>query len=214
MTDTHSANIMTANIQTTSISTSNRQELRTQIRQWRRSLTPRQQREAACAWARQLLQLPEFISSRHIAFYWPQDGELNPFTLLETPLGQTKQFYLPVLHPWQSGRLCFTPYQMNMPCIPNRFGIPEPVNGFQHSAPTWCLDLVLTPLVGFDEQGSRLGMGGGFYDRTFSFLRRGFSKTKLIGVAYEEQKLDQLITHPWDIPLQAIVTNKKIYKCS
>lgn len=205
---------MTDNIQTTSTSTKNRQELRTHLRQWRRSLTMQQQRQAADEWAQKVLRLPEFLRSHHIAFYWPQEGELNPLTLLETPLGRTKQFYLPVLHPLQPQRLCFSPYQIDIPCANNRFGIPEPVNGFQQSIPTWCLDLVLTPLVGFDEKGSRLGMGGGFYDRTFSFLRRGFHTTQLIGVAYEEQKLDLLITESWDIPLQTIVTNKKIYKCS
>lgn len=182
------------------------------MRQWRRTLSAHQQKKAACAWAKQLLTLPEFRNSHHVAFYWPQDGELNPLRLLETPLGQTKQFYLPILHPWKSGHLRFTPYQIDMPCLLNRFGIPEPINGFQHSIPAWCLDIVLTPLVAFDEQGSRLGMGGGFYDRTFAFLRRGFHTTKLIGVAYEQQKIPSLTTASWDIPLQSIVTDKHIYR--
>ena len=78
----------------------------------------------------------------------------------------------------------------------------------------WGLDLILLPLVGFDLKGNRLGMGGGYYDRTLSYLRhrRFWIKPRLVGVAHECQKVDSLIARPWDIPLDAVVTETAFYR--
>ncbi len=94
----------------------------------------------------------------------------------------------------------------------NNFGIAEP--GDRGRILTAELDVVLVPLVGFDDAGNRLGMGGGFYDRHFSFLRSRthFRRPRLIGVAYEMQRLPKLPTDPWDVPLWAVVTDRGIHK--
>ncbi len=204
------AKIMSRSVTTDELT---RQALRRTTRQWRCKLTPQYQQQAAHHWMQHLLQLPEWIASHHVALYWPQQGEMNPLDLLSAAFSKTKRFYLPVLHPWKVGHLLFTPYDINTPTVLNRFGIPEPISPLRNRLPPWCLDLVITPLVCFDEQGTRLGMGGGYYDRTFAFIRRSLHKTKLIGAAYEAQKVAPLITNTWDIPLHSVITDQKIYRC-
>jgi 5-formyltetrahydrofolate cyclo-ligase len=75
------------------------------------------------------------------------------------------------------------------------------------------LDLILLPLVAFDESGQRLGMGGGFFDRSLAFLawRQHWRKPHLIGLAYDFQKVAALPREPWDVPLDAVVTDQNVY---
>src|SRR5690606_7992459 len=95
---------------------------------------------------------------------------------------------------------------------PNRFGILEP-NQAAQSIDIQQLDLILLPLVGFDAQGRRLGMGGGYYDRSLAF-KKVYKKLgpKLIGLAHAIQQVDALTVDIWDVPLDAIVTDKKLFK--
>ncbi len=78
---------------------------------------------------------------------------------------------------------------------------------------SWHLDLLLLPLVGFDADGHRLGMGGGFYDRTLAALRppRCGQRPRLVGIAHDCQRLIQIVPRPWDIPLDAVVTECRVY---
>lgn len=91
--------------------------------------------------------------------------------------------------------------------IVNRFGIPEPDRNAKR-LPSRLLSVVLLPLVGFDSDGNRLGMGGGFYDRTFGYaIHSSARRPRLIGVAYECQRsADGLPRRPWDVPLDGVVT--------
>jgi 5-formyltetrahydrofolate cyclo-ligase len=106
----------------------------------------------------------------------------------------------------------FAPMPADERMLKNRFGIAEPRHGA--CAHTRILDIVLVPLVGFDDAGNRLGMGGGYYDRRFSYLRTrsSFLRPRLIGVAYELQHVDELPKDEWDVSLWAIVTDKKFRK--
>ena len=154
-----------------------------------------------------------FINSRHIAVYIPMHGEISPLLLADLARQMGKSVYLPVLMPFLENRLWFAPWEDNQAMQTNRFGIPEPCYHGRHIIPASQLDLVITPLVAFDQQCHRIGMGGGYYDRTFSFLRfrRYWHTPKLVGIAYEFQKMNRIIAQPWDVPLHAVVTEKKIY---
>ncbi|UTF59236.1 5-formyltetrahydrofolate cyclo-ligase [Gilvimarinus sp. DA14] len=192
--------------------TQSRQLLRRQLRQRRRSLPPSAQRRAGQALIQQLQNHPWLTNTKKVALYWPADGELDPRPLAKRLWRAGVKCYLPVLHPWQKRQLWFTPFTPATRFRRNRFGIAEPIA--HQSAPLSArhLDLVLTPLVGFDRTGGRLGMGGGFYDTTFAFKRRtpGHSKPKLIGLAHSCQEVEKLPLEPWDIPLDAVVTEREV----
>jgi 5-formyltetrahydrofolate cyclo-ligase len=97
--------------------------------------------------------------------------------------------------------------------LPNRFRILEPRVNARRQRKVWALDLVLLPLVGFDDTGGRLGMGGGFYDRSLAYLarRKSWRKPALLGLAHECQKVDRLAQASWDVPLAGTVTDRQWY---
>lgn len=182
--------------------------LRKNLRAARRALTPQQQKHASQGLVRQLTSSPDYIRIKHVALYWANDGEINVTPLMHRLHADGKQVYLPVLHPLHS-RLWFRPWHPGSAMKNNRFGIPEPIRGTK-VAP-WFLDWVLLPLVGFDEDGGRLGMGGGFYDRTFAHRTRWPREPARIGVAHECQKVARVPLEPWDIPLASVATDKRMY---
>jgi len=191
-----------------------RNQLRRELRRRRRELSPLDQKRAALRLARQLLRMPAVQRARHIAVYLPNDGEIDPgfFVALAQRLG--KVCYLPVLHPVLTNRLWFCRFDRNIPMHHNRFGIPEPRRPRAgQKRPPWAMQLVLLPLVGFDAGGGRLGMGGGFYDRTFAFTRlHGGPRPRLIGLAHALQEVEKLPVAHWDIPLEAVVTDAAVHQ--
>ena len=153
--------------------------------------------------------LPEYEQAERIAAYFAVNGEISLDFVIDQALAQGKQIYLPNL---DQKTLRFSPYFRQQKMRINKFKLPEPdVSDDEMLAPT-SLDLVLAPLVAFDPAGNRIGMGGGFYDRSFAFRRESSSvKPLLIGVAHELQKVDQLEPEPWDVRLDKVVTDRAIY---
>ena len=115
------------------------------------------------------------------------------------------EVYLPVIN---DKALVFARYGRSSNWKKNRFGILEPIDSTPISGSE--LDWVFMPLVGFDHKGDRLGMGGGFYDRTFEHKS---DKTKLIGLAHDCQEVNQLPTASWDVPLSGIITPTRYINC-
>ena len=191
-----------------------RQALRRKLRQARRQLSPAQQRLAAKKLYRQLSQHPLFRRARDIALYLPNDGEIDPRPLLVAAQRRGKSTYLPVLNAWPRTRMAFQRLLPDESLKRNRFGIAEPTFKPARQRKVWTLDLVLMPLVGFDEHGGRLGMGGGFYDRSLAYRSRRKKRHKptLLGLAHECQKVDKLPLQPWDVNLQAAVTDEGWYE--
>ena len=187
----------------------NPQTLRKELCKQRLQLNKHQRLQAAKSVTKQVCQLPEFRLKQYIAFYLPVKGELNPLALLDYALSLQKKCYLPILHPLQTNLLHFCEYKKQDTLLPNRYGILEPAFNLKKIIPTWALDCVFVPLVGFDKQGNRLGMGGGFYDRTFAFKKsRHTSRPYLIGLAYQFQKTSQLVPQAWDVPMDLVITEE------
>lgn len=188
-------------------------ELRRVLRHRRRAIGAREQRRHSSELARRLSGLRQFRGSARIAFYLAEDGEMDPGAAMRRARRAGKRIYLPVLRPRPSRALWFCEYRPDDRLVLNRFGIAEPPLRGCRGGPPFGLDLILMPLVGFDEAGNRLGMGGGFYDRTLAFLhrRRTWHKPWLIGVAHECQKAERLPHRPWDIRLDGVVTEKRLY---
>ena len=190
-----------------------RARLRRTLRSQRNALDRHEQAAASASVNRILRTTHRFRVSRRIAFYIAEDGEIDISGLMERAWSMGKTCYLPVLSHLINDRLWFAPVEPDTPMVLNRFGIPEPAVPSRQLRDARHLDLILLPLVGFDGAGNRLGMGGGFYDRSLEFLRHRTSwhKPRLYGVAHELQKVDQLAVQPWDVPLQAVVTHRQIY---
>ncbi|EJN17107.1 MULTISPECIES: 5-formyltetrahydrofolate cyclo-ligase [Pseudomonas] len=190
-----------------------RPQLRRMLRKARRALTPSQQREAARGLYKQLIQHPLFRRAKHISLYLPNDGEIDPRLLMRAAQRRGKVTYLPVLSAWPRTKMVFQRIRPGEKLKPNRFRIPEPRHNIARQRKVWALDLVLLPLVGFDDVGGRLGMGGGFYDRSLAYLarRKNWRKPTLLGLAHECQKVQRLAQASWDVPLQGTVTDKAWY---
>ncbi|WEX15675.1 5-formyltetrahydrofolate cyclo-ligase [Pseudomonas sp. G11] len=190
-----------------------RPHLRRMLRKARRALTPSEQRRAALGLYRQLAQHPLFRRAKHISLYLPTDGEIDPRLLLRAAQRRGKATYLPVLSAWPRTKMVFQRVSPGEKLLPNRFRILEPRINACRQRKVWALDLVLLPLVGFDDAGGRLGMGGGFYDRSLAYLarRKSWRKPTLLGLAHECQKVDRLAQASWDVPLAGTVTDKYWY---
>jgi len=188
---------------------------RNELRRRRRALSLRERRAHAAAAASNAASLPWFIHAERIAFYLASDGELDPAPLIRRAAVMHKRIYLPVLHPLGHKRLWFARWQPGEPLRPNLYGIPEPLWNAASLLDPRVLDLVFLPLVAFDARCNRMGMGAGYYDRTFAWkLRHRFWKgPKLVGYAHSLQRSSQLEMRPWDVPMNMVVTEDKIYRC-
>lgn len=189
-------------------------QLRRKIRAQRRALSSKEQEEHSLAMCRILAGSSLFRNSQRIAIYIENDGEMSVTPLISRILSHRKRCYLPALRPMLPNRLWFSEYRPGDSLIHNRYGIIEPNIHRRKPIPTFALDLVLMPLVAFDATGNRIGMGGGFYDRTFAYLmpRNKWRKPKLIGVAHELQQLDSIHPNRWDIPMDGIVSEACLYR--
>ena len=180
-----------------------RNQLRQQIRKTRANLTALQQQQAEDSITQQALTLIEERNAQHIALYVSFDGEISTDKLIKTLWAQDKHVYLPVLHPFNPNHLLFLRYLPDTPMLKNKFSIWEPRLNVQNVLPLDELDILFTPLVAFDKQGNRLGMGGGFYDRTLQHWQK--SSFIPVGLAHQCQQVEQLPTETWDMPLHQIL---------
>ena len=185
-------------------------ELRKRNRDLRAGLNAVAQDQAARNLGERICSMPEYARARRIAAYFAVNGEISLDFVIDRALAQGKQIFLPNL---DQKALRFAPYFRQQKMRINRFKLPEPdVRDDEMLAPD-ALDLVLAPLVVFDAMRNRIGMGGGFYDRSFAFRKDPASNSPvLIGVAHEIQKYSQLKPQPWDVQLDMIVTDQKIYR--
>ncbi|MFA6058583.1 MAG: 5-formyltetrahydrofolate cyclo-ligase [Taibaiella sp.] len=185
----------------------NKNQVRQRLRAQRRALSTEQQLHAATQVCNHITHLTRYRLSKNVAFYLSIEGELNPELLLLDAHQAGKHCYLPVLHS-EINALSFLPYSPGDELVANHFGILEPkVNHEKNHIPLWQLDIIFMPLVAFDKHHNRLGMGKGYYDKTFAVLNhKKADKPYLIGLAYQMQEVDQLITEAHDIPLDLIVT--------
>lgn len=190
-----------------------KKKLRAKIRKQRRALSHYQQRKASVNLCKQLKQSTLLLKHQHIALYLGNDGELDPQLLIQQLWKQKKHAYLPVIHPLYHNRLCFCLVTPNSKFSKNKFGILEPDFKDSKLFPRKNLSLVLMPLVAFDNAGNRIGMGGGFYDRSFAYKAESkHSRPKLIGLAHAFQEQESLPIEKWDIPLDGVLTDLNFYK--
>lgn len=187
-----------------------RQDIRHHIRQLRRQIGDEQQQLAAVQAAERALNFAPLQQAKNIALFLSVDGELNTGPLIARLWQRKQNVYLPVLHPFSPGNLLFMRYDQQTALTINRLRIPEPPLDIRHLLPLAELDVMIVPLVAFDKAGQRLGMGGGFYDRTLqNWPQHGFLP---VGLAHDCQQVEQLPVAEWDVPLPALITPSKIWQ--
>ncbi|CAD7714170.1 5-formyltetrahydrofolate cyclo-ligase [Xanthomonas hydrangeae] len=184
--------------------TDDRDGLRQQLRALRRSLPATQRLSAADALAERLLALPFAPCSGAVAGYWAMDGEIA-LHRWQLTLPEGLRYCLPVL----DGRvLRFAPWRPGQALVSNRYGIPEPDVARADTLAPEEMALVITPLTGFDAQCRRLGMGGGWYDRSFAFRHRQAPPPWLVGVGFAAQQVPSLPAESWDVAVDAVCTER------
>jgi len=194
---------------------SDRKLLRQEVRALRRSLDENEQENTARIIAETTLQQNDFPLGEHIALYIAADGEVDTKYLIDALLALGKSCYLPVLVD-ATTTLEFRQYLPDNELITNFFGLLEPKQGAKTIEPEK-LTTVFVPLVAFDRNGNRLGMGKGYYDRTFAFLQDKLPENtptgpNFIGLAHECQRVESLEAADWDVPLGGIITGQHFYK--
>jgi len=187
---------------------SSKSQIRRRVRRQRRALSYDERARAAVRVASALGALHVFVAARRVAVFAANDGEIDLRATMERY--RAKKYYLPVVPPPGRRRMRFARIEPGVSFRRNRYGILEPDVPAERLATALELDLVLAPLVAFDRRGGRLGMGGGYYDATFSFLasRSCWQRPRLVGVAFSFQEVPHIDRDPWDIPLSSVVTER------
>jgi 5-formyltetrahydrofolate cyclo-ligase len=184
-----------------------RNALRRELRQRRRDMPAAQRIAAAESLAAQLLALPFLPAAGHVAGYWAMDGEVA-LHVWQMRLPPPLIYCLPVL---DGARLRFAPWRPGGALVTNRFGIPEPEVDSTALLDAQEMALVVLPLVGFDARGQRLGMGGGWYDRSFAFRNERPAPPWLVGAAFAAQEVDAIAAEPWDVALDAVCSERETW---
>lgn len=192
--------------------TPTRDELRREMRRLRRTVTAAERRRAARNFAivadRAFLLRP----GGRIAAYHAYGHEADASHLVERAWQRGCEVFLPVITNVRASRMEFFHFTPDVPLRTNAFGIPEPDQARARRIAVRHLDVVFMPLVAFDGDGWRLGSGAGFYDRCMRHLDapRRWRRPKLIGVAYAQQRVERLIPSAWDIPMDAVITERSL----
>jgi 5-formyltetrahydrofolate cyclo-ligase len=177
------------------------------LRNKRRALSPDAQRTAAHGLLSQFLKLPFLKNVQYIAVYMPFDGEIDPVFIMEWCIENDKFLYLPKINISENNNsLKFLLFKKNKMLKYNKFNILEPSESDTSDILPEQLELILLPLVAFDRQCHRLGMGKGYYDKTLKNTKNPF----LIGLGYDFQCLENIIPHENDVQMDGILTDKEM----
>lgn len=182
--------------------------LRRELRRKRSAIPVEEAREAALAAACHLVGSVWLRRAQHVAVYLDYGSELGTAPLIDVLLREGKQVYVPRIG--TERRMRFVQLRTDTPLRPNLLGIREPA-GHLRARRVGQFDVIVVPLLGFDNHGRRLGNGGGYYDRALA-TRKPFRKPLLVGYGYEIQRIAEIPSEPWDIRLNAMATEAGIYK--
>ncbi|MCD6045595.1 MAG: hypothetical protein K0R48_758 [Gammaproteobacteria bacterium] len=187
-----------------------KKSLRREFRAKREAVTAVEREIASTALVQQLYTQDWFQNKQSFALYSAMASEIDTQPLITALWQHQKSCYLPRITP--DNTLVFAQYHADTVLIPNRFGIAEPIA----SAPL-CeisdLDIIFIPVVAFDEEGHRLGMGAGYYDKTLADLRKQKKRPLLAGLAYALQRANHISHDAWDVSLDIVVTEQGVQRC-
>ena len=185
-------------------STANKR-VRMDARAARRSMSSTERNNASRRIADHFLNSRYFLASDTIACYLSTWDEVDTSAIIERAWSAKKRVFLPAIS--AHGEMTFHETLPGTAMVMNQFGLWQPVSGKPIDVRK--LDVVVTPLVAFDSERNRIGMGGGYFDHAFSFLRdrQHWLRPKLIGIAFSCQRVDIIPSNPWDIPVFRVFAN-------
>ncbi|SVB03658.1 uncharacterized protein METZ01_LOCUS156512 [marine metagenome] len=154
-----------------------------------------------------IIGLKNFKNYKIVASFISFKSEISTQFLNEFLLNNGKILCLPIIKN-NSETLNFIEYNLKTKLVSGKFGIMQPSDLSKEFLP----EIILTPCLAFDENGFRLGYGGGYYDKTFSYLKKIKHKFISIAVAFDDQKIDELVHDKYDQKIDYILTEKKLYK--
>jgi 5-formyltetrahydrofolate cyclo-ligase len=194
--------------------TRNRDDIRREMRSRRRAVTRRERDIAARRFVIGAERAHLLRPGYRIALYHPFGHEADVVRITQRAWQRGCRVYAPVVTHRHRFTMRFVPWQPDACLKLNAFGIPEPESSLQDRIALLRLDVIFMPVVAFDERGWRLGSGAGFYDRCLRHLRgsRLWRRPKLVGVAYEHQKVAALSPSAWDVPMDAVLTENCLYR--
>ncbi len=178
----------------------------------RRALSARQRQLSSAKILETLRTLPSLSNSGAVGFYFPMPDEVDVLPIQNASCADHRTFFLPIMV--EGTKLEFAPYQNNAQMRTSKLGVQEPRHRASERLQPNELDAVIVPLVAFDRHCNRIGMGAGYYDRSFAFrlATQTLQAPILIGVAFEEQKMTRITSNAWDVPLDLVVTEKRLYQ--
>lgn len=180
--------------------------LRRTMRARRQALSPATMAAAGAAVTRRVRELPRWAEAREILAYLPIRGELDTRALAEDVLARGARLLLPRCRDNAPGELDLGCVGCLAEAVPGHFGIPEPPAEKCQAPEAFAPDLILVPGLAFDRAGSRLGFGGGYYDRLLALPLA--ENALVVGLAYEFQLVDRLPVQAWDRAMDVIVTEQ------
>ncbi len=188
-----------------------RDALRKQLRSARRALSPHQLSLAADSLTPRVLDVIDTLGEKqrlqHVAGYLAFQGEINVAPVMAALRRKNIMTYVPRL---DGETLRFAEWSDNTPYTTNRYGIVEPDVDDAYLVRASAIDAVLVPLVAFDAKRQRMGMGGGYYDKTFAARAHQPGPPWLIGVAHQLQQVETVYPAWWDVALDYVVTDKSV----
>ena len=206
-----------------------KEELRRELRTRRKSLAPEDRQRLSLAAAGEVIASAHWQRAETVALYIAIRGETDTAPLLAHAWKNGKTVLLPACSRKEPGKMCFVACSDPDTLCPGLFTIPEPAvsdeelevlmladecgdsganaalaaeNGRMPPAP----DLIIVPGLAFDRRGTRLGMGGGYYDRLLALPR--YKNSLRLGLAYSFQLVDSLPREDWDVPVHAVCTEQ------
>ncbi|MBK4765372.1 MAG: 5-formyltetrahydrofolate cyclo-ligase [Pantoea sp. Brub] len=187
-----------------------RKKIRHNMSKLRRLITAKQQQFAAIQITKYILDKIELSNVKNIALFLSIDGEIDTYPLINQLWNKQKNIYVPALHPLIPNNLIFIKYEKNTHLVKNKLKFLEPKINHTKIIILKNIDIMLVPLVAFNDKGYRLGMGGGFYDRIIKNWKQ--DKFLPIGLAYDFQLTNSFPIANWDIPLPKILTPSKLWQ--
>jgi 5-formyltetrahydrofolate cyclo-ligase len=181
----------------------NKDELRQSIRTLRKNLSQNIVTDTAKKITQKIIQLPEFIAAKNIAYYISHENEVDPSLIAAHARQLNKNLYLPFFS--NNKTLDFYLIGKNTKFTKNKFDTFEPIIKNQKPISPQQLDLMLIPLVAFDKNLNRLGRGAGAYDRYLSFTKNTTKKPFLIGLAYAFQEVENIVSEDWDVKMDCVI---------